>query len=382
MKIAFLTSEYPHPKLGLSAGIGSSIKNLAHALVQIGHQVSIIAYHQDKDEVFFDHHIEFYKIKNVKFNGLSWWFTAKKIQKLINNLYNAKKIEILEAPDWTGITAFIKTTCPIVVKLNGSDTFFCNLEQRPVKLWNKIQEKIALKRAQGHIAVSKFVANKTNEVFNMSLNYTIIPNGINPDDFIPNNSISQSEIIILYFGTLIQKKGLFEIPYIFNKIHAQLPIAKLWLIGKDSKDIKTKSSSTWQMMQAMFDTNAIKNVTYFGSLQHPELQKFIPQAQVCIFPSFAEALPLSWLEAMAMQKPIVASDIGWAHEIIFDGKEGFLANPKDHSKFAEKVIQLILNKNLAQKISIASRQKVLLDFEIKKIAKQNIYFYQQVIINK
>ena len=60
MKICFLTSEYPHPKTGSSGGIGTSILNLSKGLIQLGHQVSIVVYGQDKDEVFQDNSITFY----------------------------------------------------------------------------------------------------------------------------------------------------------------------------------------------------------------------------------------------------------------------------------------------------------------------------------
>jgi glycosyltransferase involved in cell wall biosynthesis len=53
------------------------------------------------------------------------------------------------------------------------------------------------------------------------------------------------------------------------------------------------------------------------------------QAQVCIFPSFAETLGMVTIESMALQKPVVNTSIGWAPELIIDGS-GFL-HPQNHS---------------------------------------------------
>ena len=92
MKIAFLTSEYPHPKANFAAGIGTSIMNLSTELVNQGHQVSVILYGQNNDEAFLDNGIEFYKIKNIKFKGFSRYLTQKKIQGLINNLVSNGKV--------------------------------------------------------------------------------------------------------------------------------------------------------------------------------------------------------------------------------------------------------------------------------------------------
>ncbi|WP_417558928.1 glycosyltransferase, partial [Mesoflavibacter zeaxanthinifaciens] len=86
MKIAFLTPEYPHERVGHSGGIGTSIKHLASALVKQGHEVSLLVYGQEEDAVFEANNITFHLIKNKKLKGLSWWLTRKKIEKLINSL--------------------------------------------------------------------------------------------------------------------------------------------------------------------------------------------------------------------------------------------------------------------------------------------------------
>ena len=65
MKIAFLTPEYPSPRFSASGGIGTSIYNLANEFVKAGHDVYVLAYGQDKDEVFEENGIVFYKIKNI-----------------------------------------------------------------------------------------------------------------------------------------------------------------------------------------------------------------------------------------------------------------------------------------------------------------------------
>ena len=166
MKIAFLTPEYPHAKTGNSGGIGTSIKNLAQGLIAQGCSVRILVYGQKEDTVFDDHGIVVQQIKNVKLKGLSWWLTRKKLERIINELYASKEIDLVEAPDWTGITSFIKPNkCPIAIKLHGSDTYFCHLDQRPVKWVNKFHEKRAIKNADGLISVSQFTADLTNQLF-------------------------------------------------------------------------------------------------------------------------------------------------------------------------------------------------------------------------
>lgn len=383
MKIAFLTSEYPHPKANFAAGIGTSIMNLSTELVKQGHQVSVILYGQDNDETFSDNEISFYKIKNIKFKGLSRYLTQKKIQQLINNLVSDGKIEIIEAADWTGITSNIKLNCPIVIKLHGTDTYFCNLDNRPVKFINKLREKRALKRADGRLSVSSFVAEVTKKIFSLSNDFKVVPNGINLEKFTSDySSLNTNQNYILYFGTLIRKKGLFELTSIFNEVYEVNKEVKLLLVGRDASDILTKNKSTWEIMKSQFDKEVLRNVEYIGSVSYQEINKYIQNATVCVFPSFAEALPVSWIEAMALRKAIIASNVGWAKEIIDDDVNGFLVHPKDHKTYANKILELLDNCKKRNDFGEKARKKVEEIFSIEIVAKQNVDYYKKVLERK
>ncbi len=378
MKIAFLTPEFPHPKMGPSGGIGTSIYNLSRGLTDLGHEVSVLIYGQKEDCFFMENSIAFYQIKNVKIKGFSLYFTQKKIQKLINKLVREHKIDLVEAPDWTGITSRIKPKCPLVIRLNGTDTYFCHLDNRPVKPSNKIHEKQALQNADGLLSVSHFTASLTKELFSLERNFTIIPNSIDIDKFSVDTNEPKDDAI-LYFGTLIRKKGLLELPLIFNEIYKKNKKAKLILIGRDSSDIISGNTSTWNMMQNLFDKEALQNVEYLGSVPYDEIKQHIVSATVCVFPTFAEALPVSWIEAMAIQKAVVASDIGWAEEVVEDCVNGFLSHPKNHNLFADRVLELLDNPKLRKQFGEEARKKVIEKFSIAVVAKQSADFYQNII---
>lgn len=382
MKIAFLTSEYPANKFGASGGIGTSIVALCKGLLSTGHTPVVLLYNQPADEVVVHEGITFYCIKNVKVKWLSWWLTRKKIEKLINVLFEKRVIDLIEAPDWTGITSFIQPKrCPIIIRLHGSDTYFCHLDNRPVKLWNKFHEKRALKKADGHISVSEFTAKLTNKLFDLGIDFKIIPNSVNVKDF--NNSNNSTEpSIILYFGTLIRKKGLLELPLIFNKVVSNHPDSKLILIGRDAPDIISNKSSTWKIMEELFSKQAFERVEFRGSISHDKVQQYIDLATVCVFPSFAEALPVSWLEAMTKGKAIVASNIGWASDVIDDGINGFLVHPKNHNEYAEKISVLLSNPILREEFGVSAKEKVVRKFNISVVIQQNLDFYMKTIKSK
>lgn len=378
MHIGFLTPEYPHAATGSSGGLGTSIANLASGLLNAGHRVSVLVYAQSHNARIEDNGLVIHRIRNVKFKGFSRWLTQKKIQKLINHLVENEDLDLIEAADWTGITSAIRPKCPVVVKLHGSDTYFCHLDKRPVKPVNMRRERDALLNANALLSVSKYTADITSELFGLEREFTVIPNGIDPAKFTAASK-PQTSNVLLYFGTLIRKKGLLELPYIFNEVVARNPTAKLLLVGKDASDILTGNPSTWALMQPLFSTEALANTTFTGPVPHAQMQNHIAAANVCVFPTFAEALPVSWIEAMAMQKAIVASNIGWANEIIDDGTDGFLVNPKEHALFASRINQLLNDPGLSLSMAGKAREKAVRRFSMTAVAARHEAFYLNVI---
>ena len=380
MHIAFLTPEYPHKKISHAAGIGTSIKNLAVALVKEKCKVSIIVYGQNKSLVFEDEGVVIYVLEDKNYRFAKWFWYRKHIQNYCNQLIKEQNITILEAADWTGITAFMKFKIPLVIRFHGSDTYFCHLEKRKQKLKNFWFEKLALQKAKAFIAPTTFAGNLSQKLFGLqNKKIQTIHNGLELGKFENSHPEEYQNGLLLYIGTIIRKKGVLELPEIFNQVRQQHPQASLILIGGDSSDIETKSQSTWQLMQNKFQDNDLRSVTYLGKIPYHEVQQYIKKAHVCVFPSFAETLGMVTIEAMAMQKPVVNTKIGWAKELIVDGESGFLVHPKNHQEYAAKITSILNDNALAKKLGANARERVEKKFEITKIAAENIAFYKSLI---
>ena len=380
MHIAFLTPEYPHKKISHAAGIGTSIKNLAVALVKEKCKVSIIVYGQNKSLVFEDEGVVIHVLEDKNYRFAKWYWYRKYIQNYCNQLIKEQNITILEAADWTGITAFMKFKIPLVIRFHGSDTYFCHLEKRKQKLKNFWFEKLALQKAKAFIAPTTFAGNLSQKLFGLqNKKIQTIHNGLELGKFENSHPEEYQNGLLLYIGTIIRKKGVLELPEIFNQVRQQHPQASLILIGGDSSDIETQSQSTWQLMQNKFQDDDLHSVTYLGKIPYHEVQQYIKKAHVCVFPSFAETLGMVTIEAMAMQKPVVNTKIGWAKELIVDGESGFLVYPKNHQGYAAKITSILNDNALAKKLGDNARERVEKKFDITKIAAENIAFYKSLI---
>jgi glycosyltransferase involved in cell wall biosynthesis len=380
MRIAFLTPEYPHEKIVHAAGIGTSIKNLALTLASKGHTITVFVYGQKSNEIIEEDGVSLHLIRDKKYRFAKWFFHRKFIQQYCNRVIKEKQIELIEAPDWTGITAFMNFRIPVVIRFHGSDTYFCDLEKRKQKLKNFGFEKLAVLGADGYIAPTAFAGELSKKLFKIrNEKVQTIHYGLDLTKFENKSPDEFEQGLILYVGTLIRKKGVFELPEIFHKVIEKKPNVRLLLIGGDSGDIETGNGSTWELLKQKFIGTDLEKVSFLGKIPYEQVQKYIKKAHVCVFPSFAETLGMVTIESMALQKPVVNTNIGWAQELMIDEKSGYLVHPQDHTLFANRIIHLLEDKELGLKTGKEARARVEQFFDIEKIVQENIAFYKSII---
>ncbi|TXD49130.1 glycosyltransferase family 4 protein [Polaribacter sp. IC073] len=378
MKLAFITPEYPIASFeGNIGGIGTFTKNLAEQLVTKNYGVTVFIHSQSIEGIFIENGVEVHLVKKKTFKGGTWFTNRRYFNKYVNSLIIQKKIDVIEAPEWTGFTAFMKFKCPLVIRLHGSDTYFCDLEHRQVKAKNKFFERKALKGADKIVGVSNFVAERTQELFQLNKNIDVIHNTINTTLFTPNHKQIKSKSL-LYFGTIIRKKGVLEIAKAFNKIIERDATITLCLLGRDTKDV-VSNGSTITLFKELLSEKAQKKVTFLNAVPYKEVIKYVQQSEIILLPSFAEAFPMTWLEAMALEKKLVTSNIGWAKELMVDGETGYTINPTNTNEFAAKILALLNDKEKADEMAKAARNRIITKFDFEEIFKKNIKLYKNLV---
>lgn len=374
MTVGFLTTEFPG--LTPTGGIGTSIRNLGHALTDMGVRVTVYVI---ADCEAGRTELDGLAVCTIRFSKgvpLSGLRTRLRTAAIINRDFILGRLDVLEAPDWGGISALIPLLCPVVVRCNGSETYFADLDHRPVRPRTHVFETASLRAARSVVSVSAFTARRTKELFNLvDQDIEIVQNCV-PREFLEGTSEGDDrrrQPLIAYIGTLVRKKGVFELPGIFNRVHEARPDIRLVLAGRDNPD--GRSGSTWRSMQTMFTPSAGANVDFLGSIPYDKVRSLLHTASVCVFPSYAEAFPLSWLEAMASRCPVVASNIGWAGEMIDDGITGYLVPPDDHATFAARILQVLADPTGAFHMGQLAREQVLRCFSGKVIARRSLAIY-------
>lgn len=374
MHIAFLTLEFPP---FASGGIGTSIRNLARALVQQGHRVTVLGWGPQAE--FEDQGVQVRMLGHTRLRGLGWLLHRRRVQLEIQRLVKEEKLAIVEAHDWCGPSAFIPTDCPLVIRCNGAATYFGHIRHEAVKQSVRFAEGRALRQAHAVAAVSRYTADLTQRLFHLPKPITVIHNGVDLKQFAVGPATEEPNTL-LYFGTLTRKKGVLDLGPIFSALVAQHPTARLIIAGRDAADPSTGRRSTWELLSQSFSPEAAARVSYLGAQPFDKVQELIRRASVCLFPSYAEAFPLAWLEAMACAKPILAYNIGWAPEVIESGVNVLLVEPGEPATIAAHLHGLLTDPVLRQRFGDAARQTCERAFSAQVIAKQSADWYQQVII--
>ena len=106
-----------------------------------------------------------------------------------------------------------------------------------------------------------------------------------------------------------------------------------------------------------------------------DMNEFYMGLDLYVNTSMHEGFPMSVLEAMAHGLPVVAPREGGLKEIIEDGEVGFLVDGREPNRFAVKCMEIYKDRNLRLKMGRASREKILKEYSISKMAEKYIKLY-------
>ena len=101
-----------------------------------------------------------------------------------------------------------------------------------------------------------------------------------------------------------------------------------------------------------------------------------------VLPSLSEALGIAVIEALLMQIPVVATDVGGVPEIVKNGEAGLLVPPKDPTKLGEAIAYMHSNRDEAGAMARAGEQRVREMFEISRLARKQVVLYEMLLARR
>ncbi len=380
MNILFICNEYPPAKL--VGGIGIFVKNIAQQLAKSGFNIVVIGlYRQTASTDEMVDGVRVVRLSAKKQLGLGWWIQRRMLANRIKGLHGEIGFHIIETSDFdAGFWLIPSLGVPLVVRLNGGETYFRTLLREPLQWKHKYRESSSIKKANAIASVSQYTWLETKRIFGLKDDKVeILPNPVDTTYFKPLESGNMVPGCIVYSGTFIRKKGVLNLFKSLPRIFDEVKNAHLICVGADSRDPNTGSASTQQLALSLIDERYHNRITFTGRLPHEKVLPFIQRANVCVYPSYLEAFPNAWIEAMACGKAVVASNTGSGPEVIKDGETGMLCHPEDHDGLGDHIIRILNDKCLCEQLGKNARQYALENLDIARLERLNVRWYEEVI---
>jgi glycosyltransferase involved in cell wall biosynthesis len=203
----------------------------------------------------------------------------------------------------------------------------------------------------------------------------VIHNGIDLVKFNPDCSkrknlrselnISENACVVCFIGRMTAQKDPLALIKAFKEVLVKNSNAILLMVGDG--ELKEKA------IALVKELGLEKSVVFQKS--RTDVADILFSSDIFCLPSLWEGFPIALLEAMAMRKAVIATDVDGSIEIIQNKKNGLLVKPQNIQMLAGAINELISNVSLKTDLATAAQQTILNDFDVKKMTKkiENVY---------
>lgn len=111
--------------------------------------------------------------------------------------------------------------------------------------------------------------------------------------------------------------------------------------------------------------NLQKQVHFWGAVPHEDVIRYYQEADLFVLPSRREGIPVSVMEAMATELPVVATRVTGLPEIIDNGRTGTLVPPENGRLLADAIVRLTKKSDILGEMGLRGREKIEVEFNIE-----------------
>jgi colanic acid/amylovoran biosynthesis glycosyltransferase len=199
----------------------------------------------------------------------------------------------------------------------------------------------------------------------------VIHCGVDPESFSAERDRDGDGLELLSAARLTQAKGHVVLLQALEMLARRGVDVRLTIVGEGPKrsDLERLARQLGVESQVRFE----------GAVGRECIAEYYRRADAFCLPSFAEGVPVVLMEAMAMELPVVATDVMGVRELVDDGVNGILVRPSRPDLLADAIDRLASNADLRRRLGAAGRETVERDFNIHQSAAQIHAVFDQVL---
>jgi glycosyltransferase involved in cell wall biosynthesis len=399
MRILLVNRWYP-PHTGFG-GVAIYNHYLAHALVEQGHRVTVLAARWSKDAPALQQDgevrvirlfaSEWSRLKRLPVLGkyirpLQQYLYSLEISRCINSMSGEDRPEVIEFAEVNAEGYHYlrrKTHIPAVVRCH-TPTFilknYYKADEMPFDTaWTTRMEMDSIRRANALTAPSRDMAQIISKAVRIPVEkITPIPNALCVADFssAQEKRADPQQVTLLHVGRLDRVKGIEILAKAFCQLYPQAPQARLVFVGDDLPDRK---GSTWRArLEKLFTQHNCLNAVHFtGGIGQAELLEWYRRADIAVVPSILyESFSYTCAQAMAAGLPIVASRIGGIPETV--GDAGKIVEAGNAEQLAESILVLIRAPQARIELGKHAQERVNRLFKSAVVAESTAALYRKI----
>jgi glycosyltransferase involved in cell wall biosynthesis len=340
-------------------GVSKILLLLAEEFKNKGHNIIIASDNNDKFKTYVEHMgIRHYTIPlaSHKKNIVSFVISFIKLIRIVKK----EEIDIIHSHHrWSSFIGYFVSKMfgiPLVTTYHG-----IHKGNKFLTIWG---DKI--------ISVSEDAKNHLIDYFHVKPeNITVIKNGIKLPELGNNHAISKMQTnnnppVMANIARMSPEKDQKSLFLAMKKVIEKHPEIKLLIVGDGPLEN--------ELINLARELGIQNNVKFLGEVE--QINAILSTVDFVVLSSLTEGLPMAVLEALAFEKPVIATRVGDIATVVKDGQNGFLVPPGNSELFANAIIALLEDKERMVVMGKKGRQYIQEHFDIRYTVQQteNIYF--------
>ncbi len=359
-------------------GSGVVATELGTYLAFQGHEIHFITYERPARLTFFHQNIFFHEVSTTKYPLFRYTPYETSLTSKMVEVAESQKLDVLHVhyaiPHASAaflakqILASKGIKIPVITTLHGTDI---TLVGKDSSLKSVIE--FSINNSDGVTCVSEYLREETYKHFDIKREIDVIYNFIDFSKFSKTNKehfkkviAPNGEKIITHISNFRKVKRAEDTIHVFKKVNEKIPSCLL-LIGdgpeRANLEVLCKKIGLCDQIRFLGKQEAI--------------EELLSVSDLFILPSANESFGLAALEAMAIEVPVVSSNVGGIPEVNVDGETGFLCDVGDIDAMAEKSLEILMNSEKHGRFK-KNAYKRAQKFEIQKIVPQYLELYERV----
>jgi glycosyltransferase involved in cell wall biosynthesis len=328
---------------------------------ELGWETDVISFRPAEIEGSHVHYVGGWE----RLGKLRYLIHARRVRRLVRDL-QPDLVHALHLTSY-GFLAALAGVHPCIVSAWGTDI----LQAPRLSPFHWLITRYALSRADHVTATGARLAKATLNYVPKGKSVTVVPYGVDLQQFRPLPRETSHDITIGSVGRLSSEKGLHYLLEAFARIAAQQPHVRLLLAGDGPERQRLEK----QALQLQINGRA----EFLGEIPHEQVPQALARLDIFAMPSTYEGFGVAAIEAEAMEVPVVASTVYGIPDAVHDGVTGILVPPKDVSALAEALLSLVTDEARRRQMGRAAREFVSAHYSWKANAAQMEALYKAML---